>query len=759
MSPTAATTTTALAASLALVVSLAATCAALPKLRATPEAPTDQDKDKTTSDGDKKYDVKREHYSPQTGRWEARDAEGTGGDSGLLFTVAHRVWPKSADFQGHLDYTNLTINSHVLIELLRLELSECEASFEDTPEFDAQDPFLHLDNLRATLATKEKEAAALKAAKSTSSSDGSSTSALDPSTISSTPEPGSVPKSDESDEDEVGTVPTAPRTAEEVALEVEHLSVFIKYLEELFGPTKAKLDRLLSDNVISYNLLWAIIPTTKGSFLEAVDEISQEKYAFQPKSCSYLQTRDGPVFNISGTRIVWNGTRFARTWVEERIPKFKGLRKVSSLSAHPISDKRRDELTARGRLYVGLARVAFMSYSGSLIQAEGRAVVDIKGYRRLNPSQSTNMWDEDDSEDGYTNEDASAAHLAEVSEDELCLLPPCVFGFSLVQREWGEMRVDQFTEVVFNDEAYEFLVMDPHQKDLIRSLVAQNSSASKDREKAIQTVGQVTASEDLVAGKGGGLVIALHGRPGTGKTLTAEAIAELLHVPLYAIGAGELGVNADVLEKRLRDILDVGGSWGAVLLIDEADVFLEERSLHDVTRNAMVSVFLRLLEYHSGILVLTTNRIRTVDPAFLSRFSIALTYPDLDVAKRRTIWSTFLERAGARIEAKKPGKQVNGDLPTPASSGTVTPVEVGNLIHAKYLDRLAAKPFNGRSIKNTVRTAAALASSKGVPLAEEHLDIVVKVSETFLSDVREPDEDSIYDANGEGWKSKQSVYS
>lgn len=56
-----------------------------------------------------------------------------------------------------------------------------------------------------------------------------------------------------------------------------------------------------------------------------------------------------------------------------------------------------------------------------------------------------------------------------------------------------------------------------------------------------------------------------------------------------AIGAGELGVNADVLEKRLRDVLDVGGSWGAVLLIDEADVFLEERSLHDVSRNAMVS--------------------------------------------------------------------------------------------------------------------------------------------------------------------------
>jgi SpoVK/Ycf46/Vps4 family AAA+-type ATPase len=110
----------------------------------------------------------------------------------------------------------------------------------------------------------------------------------------------------------------------------------------------------------------------------------------------------------------------------------------------------------------------------------------------------------------------------------------------------------------------------------------------------------------------------------TGKTLTAEAVAELLEVPLYSVGAGELGVNADILEKRLRDILDTASQWGAILLIDEADVFLEQRSMHDVARNGLVSVFLRLLEYHQGILFLTTNRLKTIDSAFLSRFSIAV---------------------------------------------------------------------------------------------------------------------------------------
>ena len=56
-----------------------------------------------------------------------------------------------------------------------------------------------------------------------------------------------------------------------------------------------------------------------------------------------------------------------------------------------------------------------------------------------------------------------------------------------------------------------------------------------------------------------------------------------------------------------------------MLLLDEADVFLEKRDLRDVHRNAMVSIFLRLLEYHSGIMFLTTNRLETIDSAFDSR--------------------------------------------------------------------------------------------------------------------------------------------
>lgn len=63
------------------------------------------------------------------------------------------------------------------------------------------------------------------------------------------------------------------------------------------------------------------------------------------------------------------------------------------------------------------------------------------------------------------------------------------------------------------------------------------------------------------------------------------------------MGSGDLGTAASKVDANLSAILKISVSWGAVVLIDEADVFLEERALHHIERNAMVAVFLRHLEY------------------------------------------------------------------------------------------------------------------------------------------------------------------
>lgn len=59
--------------------------------------------------------------------------------------------------------------------------------------------------------------------------------------------------------------------------------------------------------------------------------------------------------------------------------------------------------------------------------------------------------------------------------------------------------------------------------------------------------------------------------------------------PLYTMNAGELGSYTNEIEESLQRILDLCAKWRAVLLMDECDVFLEERSAHDLDRNRLVS--------------------------------------------------------------------------------------------------------------------------------------------------------------------------
>ena len=97
------------------------------------------------------------------------------------------------------------------------------------------------------------------------------------------------------------------------------------------------------------------------------------------------------------------------------------------------------------------------------------------------------------------------------------------------------------------------------------------------------------------------MIILLCGPPGVGKTLTSEAVAEEMKVPLYLMSAGDLGFDPRHVETKLQDILEMCSRWNAVLLLDEADVFLEQRSLHELERNKLVSIFLRVLEYYEGM--------------------------------------------------------------------------------------------------------------------------------------------------------------
>jgi ATPase family associated with various cellular activities (AAA) len=183
-----------------------------------------------------------------------------------------------------------------------------------------------------------------------------------------------------------------------------------------------------------------------------------------------------------------------------------------------------------------------------------------------------------------------------------------------------------------------------------------------------------------------------------------DSVAEALKQPLYSVSASELGIDPHEVEDGLQHVLSVSvllrstpcwtfnlhqraSTWNAVLLIDEADVLLEKRGRNDVSpgytssgafnhiltllplqqlaRNAMVAGALRLMEYHSGVLFLTTNRVESFDPASLTRVSIgkrtlyllcgqpfmtgeiAIKYDELDPMGQTHVWRRFLLLARA----------------------------------------------------------------------------------------------------------------
>jgi len=171
-------------------------------------------------------------------------------------------------------------------------------------------------------------------------------------------------------------------------------------------------------------------------------------------------------------------------------------------------------------------------------------------------------------------------------------------------------------------------------------------------------------------------------------------------------------------------------TWGALILLDEADVFLERRQTTDIHRNALVSVFLRLLEYFQGILFLTTNRVETFDEAFQSRIHLALKYGELTIKARRTVWKMFLEKirdvedAEAEVEAVRKGE-----------ARDVAPRAPPAFTEADY-DVLARKVLNGRQIKNVARTAQALALNGGKRVGIEHVRRVLEVQDEFNNDLK-----------------------
>ncbi|KAJ4186619.1 hypothetical protein NW767_012584 [Fusarium falciforme] len=170
-----------------------------------------------------------------------------------------------------------------------------------------------------------------------------------------------------------------------------------------------------------------------------------------------------------------------------------------------------------------------------------------------------------------------------LTNDQLVLLPPQVHGFVLRTRRWATFDIDLLSDPEYVD-GWSNLVIDPDIKETVLALV-ENHHGSQDHQ-AKSDAG--LSSVDLIQGKGTGLIILLHGEPGVGKTSTAECVASHTKRPLFPITCGDIGDKAETVEANLEKNFQLAHKWGCVLLLDEADVFLNARD-EDIQRDSIVS--------------------------------------------------------------------------------------------------------------------------------------------------------------------------
>ncbi|KAI1340418.1 P-loop containing nucleoside triphosphate hydrolase protein [Xylariaceae sp. FL0016] len=485
-----------------------------------------------------------------------------------------------------------------------------------------------------------------------------------------------------------------------------HLDLLFEFMENEIKPDRDRALKMIEDKQIDYRNAWVIY--RPGDIVYT--EVEGHPWLLVCKKMAYEEDREsGPYIDLhceytdhDGT-IVGDAERIFKIRQREKFPQ-ESPTKITELPAYPrqfvdVGDALERRCRVRGERYLALQDRTTVAYDGP---AEWLKEPPIEYY---DPSgcKLRGVW-LPYTEAGrvildrktFGEEQRMGKVHAKLAEPKHWLCPPFTLGYSLGRKLWCRFYVENIKDVSWKPNAWGSLVLPDKEKLLLRSLVTSHEFAKSPRDAMLQ--------------KGKGLVVLLHGTPGSGKTLTAETAAEGSRKALVSTSIGELNRGSNILtgsmafEKELNRVLQYATIWRAIVLLDEADIFLEARKDNSKDRNAMVAIFLRELEYFGGIVFLTTNRVSSFDPAMKSRIHVALGYrpPGLDV--RRRIWLEYLRNVPMEASAIKPEAAV---------------------------DQLAEVELNGREIANAVNTARTMARFEGFRMNIGHIETVLDVRRAF----------------------------
>ncbi|KAK2056199.1 P-loop containing nucleoside triphosphate hydrolase protein [Colletotrichum caudatum] len=489
-----------------------------------------------------------------------------------------------------------------------------------------------------------------------------------------------------------------------------HLSLLLQFMSHELGEDRKILLDMLENQQITFPTAWAIF--RPGTLLYT--KVLHFPWVLVCTKTAYEQDISmGPYMDVYATYTDYNGTSVGEASHSIRIAQkvqFAGdspafIADLPILPRKYVVDEDLDfRLEERGRKFLRFQEMSIEAYDGIAqymkeppyffydprmnsfsdiwlpYTESGRVVIDRKTFQN----------------DYY----GSVQSIRNVHNATPITCPPYVFGFSLSRKQWCRLFLDNLDSVKWVENAWDSLILERNKKQVIQALVTSHTYPDNPRNQPEQ--------------KGKGLVVLLHGSPGCGKTLTAELAAEEKKTALILASLGELNKEncAIVFERELQRFMQYATIWKAVLLLDEADVFLEKREDNpgSAERNALVAVFLKQLEYFSGIVFLTTNRLRTFDAAMSSRIHLALGYRAPDIETRRQLWVQCL--------SKLPADERDFD-------------DVDD-VSMNFVDQ----QINGREISNAVNTARTIARFEKEKLQTKHIEQVMSLRASFQDDLR-----------------------
>jgi len=322
------------------------------------------------------------------------------------------------------------------------------------------------------------------------------------------------------------------------------------------------------------------------------------------------------------------------------------------------------------------------------------------GRRRRESFDSTfwatdlSKWDDEVDPEAPVNveEDEEIVDEEEVESIEIPI-HPMVATFDMRRHVRLKVHISQLTKYEYDSELGGKLILPVEERELVSILI-----------------GGAGGFKDIVKGKSGGAVILCAGPPGTGKTLTAEVYSEMMERPLYTVQCSQLGLTAEQLEGELLKVFARSARWGAILLLDEADVYVSKRGV-DLQQNAIVGVFLRTLEYYRGVLFLTTNRKDLVDDAIASRCVARIDYGVPTLKDQRKIWRVLADTAE---------------------------IEITDKVIDEVSDEM--KDLTGRDVKNLLKLASMVSEAKDKPITVKMIKYVKRFKPTMTYNGASPAE-------------------